>query len=663
MVNSVLFTNNAYSTLTAAVTAVATTFSVASGEGARFPTIAGGDYFYATLIDTSNNLEIIKVTARSTDTFTITRAQEGTTAIAFAGGDRIELRLTAAGIDDRKDSTETLTNKTITSPDINGGTLDGAVIGGASAAAGTFTTIVANTSLALASGAVVTAILDEDAMGSDSATALATQQSIKAYVDAQVTASDLDFAGDSGTGAVDLDSQTFTLAGGNGITSVGGSQTITFNLDASNTTQTSLANLVTVGALNSGSISSGFGNIDIGSSTLSATGTITGPSGTWDSGGMDIAASDSYAVAGTAILSDAAGTMMLSNIDALDATTEATIEAAIDTLSNLTTVGALNSGSITSGFGNIDIGSSTFTTTGTLAAGATTLSGDLTVTGNFLYGAAATTTTFLNTSSDAADSGALQISGAGGVGDTRGSYFSLHGNEHANVGDIHYVAGTSGQHEFYNGSSVLSLAISSAGNFDFQDGTVTTTGTLTAGATTITGQGTVSADFGVGTTDILNSIGGVISPGVTGAEIAGSAVSLALDGTSSADFYMADSGAAADNKVVDLSFDGGVFSLRGINYANGVEDTAFSYTISTGAIDFTDTTLTTTGAAALGDTTITGTIGVTDSQGADLPLITATNTSAASYTQGFHAIFPNITAGPMAFYYCTQQGPPLSQAH
>ncbi len=942
MVNSVLFTNNAYSTLTAAVTAVATTFSVASGEGARFPTIAGGDYFYATLIDTSNNLEIIKVTARSTDTFTITRAQEGTTAIAFAGGDRIELRLTAAGIDDRKDSTETLTNKTITSPDINGGTLDGAVIGGASAAAGTFTTIVANTSLALASGAVVTAILDEDAMGSDSATALATQQSIKAYVDAQVTASDLDFAGDSGTGAVDLDSQTFTLAGGNGITSVGGSQTITFNLDASNTTQTSLANLVTVGALNSGSISSGFGNIDIGSSTLSATGTITGPSGTWDSGGMDIAASDSYAVAGTAILSDAAGTMMLSNIDALDATTEATIEAAIDTLSNLTTVGALNSGSITSGFGNIDIGSSTFTTTGTLAAGATTLSGDLTVTGNFLYGAAATTTTFLsttsdaadsgalqisggggvgdtrgayfslhgnehanvgdihyvagtsgqhefynassvitltlktdhsatfagdveilkaaggelhiqttettvvdtnrigviefnapldsaggdallvgarieavatatfsssvnttdivfgvgnsedaveklriagdtgntivgkaagagespwlvfgtednnarkgiritsyfleiqghenegvkivstdasatyedmavfygnnnaasreihfwpggsgkvginntspgvaldvtgditasgdltvtgnflygaaattttflNTSSDAADSGALQISGAGGVGDTRGSYFSLHGNEHANVGDIHYVAGTSGQHEFYNGSSVLSLAISSAGNFDFQDGTVTTTGTLTAGATTITGQGTVSADFGVGTTDILNSIGGVISPGVTGAEIAGSAVSLALDGTSSADFYMADSGAAADNKVVDLSFDGGVFSLRGINDANGVEDTAFSYTISTGAIDFTDTTLTTTGAAALGDTTITGTIGVTDSQGADLPLITATNTSAASYTQGFHAIFPNITAGPTTGGYIVGQ--------
>lgn len=126
------------------------------------------------------------------------------------------------------------------------------------------------------------------------------------------------------------------------------------------------SSLTSVGALNSGSITSGFGSIDIGSSALSTTGTITGPSGTWDVGGMDIAASDSYAVAGTDILSDSAGTMTLSNIDALDATTESTIEAAIDTLSNLTTTGALNSGSITSGFGSIDIGSSALSTTGTI---------------------------------------------------------------------------------------------------------------------------------------------------------------------------------------------------------------------------------------------------------------------------------------------------------
>jgi len=95
------------------------------------------------------------------------------------------------------------------------------------------------TSLTLASGSTVTSILDEDAMGSDSATALATQQSIKAYVDSQVTAQDLDFQGDSGGAlAVDLDSQTFTIAGGTGIDTAGSGQTLTVNIDSTVATLT-----------------------------------------------------------------------------------------------------------------------------------------------------------------------------------------------------------------------------------------------------------------------------------------------------------------------------------------------------------------------------------------------------------------------------------------
>ena len=50
-------------------------------------------------------------------------------------------------------------------------------------------------------------------MSSDSATQLATQQSIKAYVDSQVTAQDLDLTTDSGTIAIDLDSETLTIGG------------------------------------------------------------------------------------------------------------------------------------------------------------------------------------------------------------------------------------------------------------------------------------------------------------------------------------------------------------------------------------------------------------------------------------------------------------------
>ena len=71
---------------------------------------------------------------------------------------------------------------------------------------------------------------------------------------------------------------------------------------------------------------------------LDVTGAITATSD------MSIAASKAYKVGSTAILSDSSGTMTLSNIDALDATTEATIEAAIDTLSNLTTVGTIGTG-------------------------------------------------------------------------------------------------------------------------------------------------------------------------------------------------------------------------------------------------------------------------------------------------------------------------------
>jgi len=61
----------------------------------------------------------------------------------------------------------------------------------------------------------------------------------------------------------------------------------------------------------------------------------------FNASGLDLAASDSLSVNGTNILADSAGTMTLSNIDALDATTEATIEAAIDTSANLTSIQGL----------------------------------------------------------------------------------------------------------------------------------------------------------------------------------------------------------------------------------------------------------------------------------------------------------------------------------
>ena len=79
---------------------------------------------------------------------------------------------------------------------ISGGTVNNTVVGGITPAAGTFTTLVGNTSLTI-NGTTVTQILDEDNMASDSATALATQQSIKSYVDTQISGHCLFVAGDN----------------------------------------------------------------------------------------------------------------------------------------------------------------------------------------------------------------------------------------------------------------------------------------------------------------------------------------------------------------------------------------------------------------------------------------------------------------------------------
>ena len=192
---------------------------------------------------------------------------------------------------------------------------------------------------------------------------------------------------------------------------------------------TAMPNLVTTGALDSGSITSGFGNIDTGSSTITTTGLITGGSldiddvvingstiGHTDDTDLITVANGVVTVAGevsmttldiggTNVTSTAAELNILDGVTAtateinlLDGATSASsttlaaadrlivndngtmkqvalsdfetfFESALDTTSNITTVGALDSGSITSGFGNIDTGSSTITTTGLITGG------------------------------------------------------------------------------------------------------------------------------------------------------------------------------------------------------------------------------------------------------------------------------------------------------
>lgn len=104
--------NNAFGTLASGIASGATSITLTTGHGARFPSLSAGDYFYATLIDTSNNLEIVKCTARSTDVLTVVRAQEGTTARAYSAGDRVEIRLTAQTFLDATNIYDMLTSAT-----------------------------------------------------------------------------------------------------------------------------------------------------------------------------------------------------------------------------------------------------------------------------------------------------------------------------------------------------------------------------------------------------------------------------------------------------------------------------------------------------------------------------------------------------------------------
>ena len=132
-------------------------------------------------------------------------AFETTLSFAEPTADRTHTLPDAGGSIMLTDNADTSTDKTFTTP--------------------TITSPVLNT------GVSGTAVLDEDDMSSDSATKVATQQSIKAYVDNSIdTEMDVVFAADSSSGQITLDSETMTIAGGTNITTAASGNTVTITL-------------------------------------------------------------------------------------------------------------------------------------------------------------------------------------------------------------------------------------------------------------------------------------------------------------------------------------------------------------------------------------------------------------------------------------------------
>lgn len=97
-------TNNAWGVLNTDITANATSLDLVPGHAARFPSLVGGDYAWGTLSNAANQLEIVKITAISGDTFQIQRAQDGTNARIYNAGDRLDLRITAGLLNGKLDA-------------------------------------------------------------------------------------------------------------------------------------------------------------------------------------------------------------------------------------------------------------------------------------------------------------------------------------------------------------------------------------------------------------------------------------------------------------------------------------------------------------------------------------------------------------------------------
>lgn len=89
-----VFQNNVSTTNANAILTTDTSIVLATGTGAQFPAITAGHQAAVTVEDVNGNIEVMYATGITGDTLTVTRAQEGTTALAFASGSRVEMRVT-----------------------------------------------------------------------------------------------------------------------------------------------------------------------------------------------------------------------------------------------------------------------------------------------------------------------------------------------------------------------------------------------------------------------------------------------------------------------------------------------------------------------------------------------------------------------------------------
>jgi len=264
-------------TLTATAGASDLTFTVNSVTDSYGSTLAANVYLVLNP-DSSTNREVIEVTSVNSGTKTLTCSAIGkrylagsaaTSGLSHASGSVVRMSPLQQHIEDLNDRVDTIINE-----------------------AGT----AVNTSL----------FLDEDDMSTDSATKGVTQQSVKAYVDAQVTAQDLDLISDSGTIDIDLDSESLTVSGGEGIDTSATGTTLTIAGEDASTSNKGIASFSSDNfSVSSGDVTIKAGGVDL---TAEVTGTLPVANGgtgatTLTDGGV-LLGSGTGAITATAVLTN-----------------------------------------------------------------------------------------------------------------------------------------------------------------------------------------------------------------------------------------------------------------------------------------------------------------------------------------------------------------------
>lgn len=124
--NSIVLADNAFGTIASGLAVGDTTLAFTTGHGARFPAVAAGQVLYCTLLNSTNVLEVVKVTAHTAgaDSATMVRGANGTSAKTWSAGDRIEARWTSEVLKRLQD--EALKKTTLSTGD-SGATFTGAM--------------------------------------------------------------------------------------------------------------------------------------------------------------------------------------------------------------------------------------------------------------------------------------------------------------------------------------------------------------------------------------------------------------------------------------------------------------------------------------------------------------------------------------------------------